>query len=152
MSALDVQETLEISLKKTGLDQIWVRHRPRLLSDNGSCYLSKDLKSFLDSKRIEHTRGSPYHPMTQGKIERYHRSMKNIVKLQNYYSPWELERELASFVEFYNHQRYHEALDNMTPADIYFGRQKEVLSKREEIKRRTLQQRRLHNLQAPVSV
>ena len=93
-----------------------------------------------------------YHPMTQGKIERYHRSMKNIVKLQNYYSPWELQRELASFVEFYNYQHYHEALDNMTPADVFFGRQKEVLDKREEIKRRTLQQRRLHNLQTSVSV
>ena len=152
MSALDVQETLQIALDKTGLEHVQVRHRPRLLSDNGSCYLSKDLKSFLDSKHMEHTRGAPYHPMTQGKIERYHRSMKNIVKLQNYYSPWELERELASFVEFYNHHRYHEALDNMTPADVFFGRQKEVLDKREEIKRRTLQQRRLHNLQAPVSV
>ena len=152
MSAMDVQETLQIALDKTGLGHVLVEHRPRLLSDNGSCYLSKDLKSFLDSKRMEHTRGAPYHPMTQGKIERYHRSMKNIVKLQNYYSPWELERELATFVEFYNHQRYHEALDNMTPADVFFGRQKEVLSKREKIKRRTLQQRRLHNAQAPVSV
>jgi transposase InsO family protein len=152
MSALDVQETLQIALDKTRLEHVQVRHRPRLLSDNGSCYLSKDLKSFLDSKRIEHTRGAPYHPMTQGKIERYHRSMKNIVKLQNYYSPWELERELASFVEFYNHQRYHEALDNMTPADVFFGRQKEVLDRRKEIKRRTLQQRHLHNAQAPVSV
>ena len=101
---------------------------------------------------MEHTRGALYHPMTQGKIERYHRSMKNIVKLQNYYSPWKLERELASFVEYYNHQRYHEALDNLTPADVYFGRQKEVLTKREEIKHRTLQQRRLLNAQAPMSV
>jgi len=152
MSAIDVQETLQIALDKTGLDHVQVMHRPRLLSDNGSCYLSKDLKSFLVSKHIEHTRGAPYHPMTQGKIERYHRSMKNIVKLQNYYSPWELERELASFVEYYNRQRYHEALDNMTPEDVFFGRQKEVLTKREEIKRRTLEKRRLHNLQAPVSV
>ena len=152
MSALDVQETLEIALKKNGLEHVQVRHRPRLLSDNGSAYLSKDLKSFLDSKHIEHTRGAPYHPMTQGKIERYHRSMKNIVKLQNYYSPWELERELASFVEFYNHKRYHEALDNLTPADVFFGREKEVFDRREEVKRRTLQQRRLHNSQAPVSV
>jgi putative transposase len=152
MSASDVQDTLQIALGKTGLDRVLVEHRPRLLSDNGSCYLSKDLKTFLESKHIEHTRGAPYHPMTQGKIERYHRSMKNIVKLQNYYSPWELEREIAAFVEYYNHHRYHEALDNLTPADVYFGRQKEVLIKREEIKIRTLQQRRLLNSQAPVSV
>ena len=152
MSALDVQDTLQIALDKTGLDRVLIEHRPRLLSDNGSCYLSKDLKMFLERKHIEHTRGAPYHPMTQGKIERYHRSMKSIVKLQNYYSPWELDREIASFVEYYNHQRYHESLDYLTPADVYFGRQKEVLGKREEIKIQTLQQRRLHNLQIQVSV
>ena len=152
MSAKDVQETLESALNKTGLDCALVEHRPRLLSDNGSCYVSKELKGFLQRKRIEHTRGAPYHPMTQGKIERYHRSMKNIVKLQNYYSPWELEREITNFVAYYNHQRYHESLDNLTPADVYFGREKEVLGKRERIKQRTLRERRLQNLQIPVSV
>ena len=57
---------------------------------------------------MTHTRGAPYHPMTQGKIERYHRSMKNVVKLAHYYSPWELERSIAQFVHHYNHERYHE--------------------------------------------
>ena len=152
MNAGDVQETLQAALDATGLDHILVEHRPRLLSDNGSCYLSKDLKTFLERKHIEHTRGAPYHPMTQGKIERYHRSMKNVVKLQNYYAPGELEHEIAAFVTYYNNQRYHESLDNLTPADTYFGNQKEVLNKREEIKLRTMQQRRLHNLQASASV
>ena len=152
MGAKDVQETLQIALDKTGLDQVLVEHRPRLLSDNGSCYVSKDLKDFLQQKKIEHTRGAPYHPMTQGKIERWHRSMKNIVKLQNYYSPWELEREIASFVTYYNHQRYHESLNNLTPSDVYHGREKEVLSKREQIKERTLIERRLQNVQTPMSV
>jgi transposase InsO family protein len=147
MNATDVQDTLQIALAKTGLDQVLVEHRPRLLSDNGSCYLSKDLKLFLERKHIEHTRGAPYHPMTQGKIERYHRSMKNIVNLQNYFLPGELESQIASFVSYYNNQRYHESLDNLTPADVYFGRTKEVLNKREKIKERTMRQRRLQNLQ-----
>ena len=90
---------------------------------------------------------TPYHTMTQGKIERYHRSMKNIVNLQNDFLPGELEAEIAIFVMYYNNQRYHESLDNVTPADVYFGRMKEVLSTRAEIKKRTLQQRRLQNLQ-----
>jgi transposase InsO family protein len=149
MNASDVQDTLQIALAKTGLDHVLVEHRPRLLSDNGSCYLSKDLKLFLQDKHIEHTRGAPYHPMTQGKIERYHRSMKNIVNLQNYFLPGELESQIASFVEYYNNQRYHESLDNLTPADVYFGRTKEVLTKREEIKQQTMQHRRLQNLQLP---
>ena len=86
--------------------------------------------------------------MTQGKIERYHRSMKNVVKLENYYSPWELERAIARFVEYYNHRRYHESLDNVTPAAMYHGRQRKVLDARERIKRETLRRRRMDNLTA----
>jgi len=149
MAATDVQETLLIALASTGLDQALVQHRPRLLSDNGSCYVSGELRTFLEQNHMEHTRSAPYHPMTQGKIERYHRSMKNIVNLQNFYFPTPLEIEIASFVKYYNHQRYHESLDNLTPADVYFGRAKEVLTKRDQIKKQTLQQRRLLNLQPP---
>jgi len=54
--------------------------------------------------------GSPYHPMTQGKIERWHRSMKNVIKLRNYNSPSELESAIAEWVEYYNHERFHESL------------------------------------------
>jgi putative transposase len=148
MASTDVQETLQVALDKTGLDHVLVEHRPRLLSDNGSCYVSKELQLFLDRKHLEHTRSAPHHPMTQGKIERYHRSMKNIVNLQNYFLPETLETEIASFVVSYNNQRYHESLDNLTPADVYFGKAQEVLRRRDEIKRKTLQQRRLHNLPA----
>lgn len=149
MSASDVQDTLLMALASTGLDQALVQHRPRLLSDNGSCYVSGELRTFLQAKKMEHTRSAPYHPMTQGKIERYHRSMKNIVNLQNYFLPSQLETEIASFVNYYNQQRYHESLDNLTPADVYFGRAKEVLSKRDQVKKQTMQQRRLQNLQLP---
>ena len=148
MNAGDVQETLEIALRRTGVDQINVHLRPRLLTDNGSCYLSHELDDYLRRRHIEHTRGAPYHPMTQGKIERYHRSMKNVVKLQNYYSPEELEREIADFVDYYNNRRYHESLDNLTPMDVFTGRAKEVLTRRAEIKKQTLQARRLQHLQA----
>jgi putative transposase len=134
-------------LKKAGLEEVCVRHRPRLLSDNGPAYLSKDLAAFLKIKDIEHIRGAPYHPMTQGKIERWHRTMKNVVKLQNYYSPSELEQAIAEFVAYYNNQRYHEAIDNLTPAAVYTGISKEVLTKREQIKQNTLADRRRFNLQ-----
>ena len=61
--------------------------------------------------QILHILGSPYHPQTQGKIERYHRSMKSIVKLDTCYYPWELEQAIANFVVYYNHQRYRESLE-----------------------------------------
>jgi putative transposase len=95
---------------------------------------------------MEHIHGRPYHPMTQGKIERYHRTMKNIVKLQNYYFPWDLEQEIKTFVDYYNHERVHESLDNMTPADVYYGRNKEIKDMRHIVKKQTLLQRRRKNL------
>ena len=142
MGSDDVEETLKMALDKAGLETARVRHRPRLLSDNGPAYLSKDLATFLHRKQMDHVRGAPYHPMTQGKIERWHRSMKNVVRLENYYSPSELEAAIGAFVKYYNNARYHEALDNLTPADVYFGRAEEVKGRRDEIKRRTLQLRR----------
>jgi len=149
MASTDVQETLEQALQSVGLAHVRVRHRPRLLSDNGPAYLSKDLAQFLTRRRIEHVRGAPFHPMTQGKIERYHRSMKNVVRLQNYYAPSELEQAIAEFVAFYNYERYHESLNNLTPADVYHGRTEEVLTRREHIKQQTLQHRRRQNLSWP---
>jgi transposase InsO family protein len=148
MQAGDVIETLELARARAGVDRVQVIHRPRLLSDNGPCYLSRELGAYLARHGMVHTRGAPYHPMTQGKIERYHRSLKNVVKLENHYTPWELERAVARFVEHYNHRRYHEALENVTPADVYFGRQAEILSRRERIKRATLKQRRRENRRA----
>ena len=87
MQASDVTETLDLA--RAGVDRVRVVHRPRLLSDNGPCYISQELADYLDTHGLTHTRGAPYHPMTQGKIERYHRSMKNVVKLEKYFSsPW----------------------------------------------------------------
>ncbi len=148
MGATDVTETLDEALAVTGVDQVRIKHRPRLLSDNGSAYLSGELREYLDKRRMAHTRGRPYHPQTQGKIERYHRTMKNVVKLENYYFPWELEAALRDFVTYYNNERYHESLDNVTPADAYFGRKYEVVSEREKIKKRTMRKRKKEYLAA----
>jgi len=123
-----------------------------LLSDNGPCYISQNLKEYLDYQGMEHTRSAPYHPQTQGKIERYHRSMKNIIKLQNYYLPGELEYEIDKFVKYYNNERYHESLNNVTPADKYFGNDKQILSKRDRIKRETMKLRKYYNLKQYVAV
>jgi len=148
MGTADVKSTLDIARERTGItEQIIVKHRPRLLSDNGSSFVSKALSRYLDTYKIKHVRGAPYHPQTQGKIERYHRSMKNIVKLDNFYFPWDLEQAIADFVDYYNNQRYHEALDNLIPADVYFGRAEEVKARRVETKYKTLQERRNFNLQ-----
>ena len=83
--------------------------------------------------------------MTQGKIERYHRSVKNILLLENYHSPDELVEQIDLFVEYYNNQRYHEALNNLTPFDVYWGNSREITARRQKIRKTTMLQRRRHN-------
>jgi transposase InsO family protein len=143
-AAADVKRSLEQAIAITGVSHVDVINRPRLLSDNGSCYVAKELASYLEDQGIGHTRSKPYHPQTQGKIERYHRSLKNIIELDNYWLPDELRDQIGAFVDYYNNRRYHEALNNLTPADVYFGRAQVILDKRERTKRRTMKQRRLH--------
>jgi len=145
MKTEDVTETLNLALQASGLDQVHVAHRPRLLSDNGSSYISGDLATWLGDHNIEHVRGAPFHPQTQGKIERWHQTLKNRILLENYYLPGELEAKIAAFVEHYNHRRYHESLGNLTPADVYSGRATKILRERERLKRLTIQNRRLQH-------
>jgi transposase InsO family protein len=147
MNAKDAERTLKLALSKAEIEKVKVYHKPCLLSDNGPAYHSKELAEFLKERRIKHIHGSPYRPMTQGKIERWHRSMKNVIKLQHYYSPSELEIEISAWVEYYNNQRYHESLHNVTPADVYFGRDKEIIKKRNRLKEQTLALRRQQHLQ-----
>jgi putative transposase len=148
MKAEDVMDTLDLALTASGCDQARVAHKPRLLSDNGSSYIAGDLAKWLDDRSMEHVRGAPYHPQTQGKIERWHQTLKNRILLENYYLPGDLEAQIEAFVEHYNHHRYHESLRNLTPADVYFGRGQAILLERERIKRKTIEHRRLQHRKA----
>ena len=149
MRASDVTETIELALTASGCEQAIVQHKPRLLSDNGSCYISGELAEWMQKQEMEHIRGAPFHPQTQGKIERWHQTMKNRILLENYYLPGNLEQQIGAFVDHYNNHRYHESLNNVTPADVYFGRDKDILRERKKIKKQTIQYRRLqHQRQA----
>jgi putative transposase len=152
MGTVDAQRVLDQAIATAGVDHVTVWHRPRLLTDNGSCFIAREFGEYLSGHGIKHVRTQPSHPMTQGKIERYHRSMKNVIRLENYYSPEELKAQLTAFVEHYNNRRYHEALDNVTPADVYTGRDRAIRERRERIKRRTLRLRRRQNRQMATAV
>jgi len=140
MKAGDVKTTLDEALTAFDIPKY---KRPKLLSDNGSCYISGELAEYLQGQNISHIRGRPLHPQTQGKIERYHRSMKNVIKLNNYFSPEQLERKLGEFVYYYNYKRYHESLQNLTPAEIYYGNAESKLKQRRITKSRTLKARKM---------
>ena len=145
MRAEDVTDTLELALTASGCDQAHVLHKPRLLSDNGPSYIAGELADYIHANAMSHVRGAPMHPQTQGKIERWHQTLKNRILLENYFLPGDLEFQIKAFVEYYNHQRYHESLNNVTPADAYFGRAEAIIQQRERIKRQTLEHRRLQH-------
>ena len=98
MKADDVTATLEMALDASGVGKAKVVHRPRLLSDNGSSYVSDDLAKWMQRHDMAHVRGAPYHPMTQGKIERWHQTLKNRILLENYYLPGDLQNQIETFV------------------------------------------------------
>ena len=125
------------------LDQANVAHKPRLLLDNGASYIFEDLANYIKDNRMSHVRGAPYHPQTQGKIERWHQTLKNRILLENYFLPGDLEYQIESFVQHYNHERYHESFNNVTPADVYFGPAQSIINRREKIKQKTIEHRRL---------
>ncbi len=140
MKVQDVKRTIARAIVKA---KIKSKQRPRLLSDNGSCYIASELKNYLkENYDMDQVHGRPMHPQTQRKIERYHRTMKNVVKLDNYYYPEELVRALEIFVNTYNNERYHESLKNLTPADVYYGRGDFILNEIEKIKQKSLKKRK----------
>ena len=145
MKTGDVTDTLQLALTASGCASVRVRHKLRLLSDNGSSYISGDLAQWLEAAGIDHVRGAPNHPQTQGKIERWHQTLKNRILLENYFLPGDLEAHIGRFVEHYNYHRYHESLKNLTPADVYFGRGQTILLQRERTKRATISNRRLQH-------
>lgn len=145
MKTSDVTDTLDLALLASGCDQVNVVHKPRLLSDNGASYISGELADWLDDKGMDHVRGAPYHPQTQGKIERWHQTLKNRILLDNYFFPEDLKLQIEAFVDHYNHHRYHESINNLTPADVYFGRGQTILQRRERIKQNTIETRRLQH-------
>jgi RNA-directed DNA polymerase len=146
MTSASISEVVEQAVEWTGMKDVLVEDRTKLVSDNGSSYLSRAFEDYLRMLRIRHIRCSPHHPQTNGKIERFHETLKARLNLLVYTSPDELRRAMAEFIEFYNQRRYHEGIGNVTPADVYYGRREEILKRREEQKQQTLYERFQYNL------
>lgn len=137
-------EVVEEACKEARIKYAPLEHKEtvRLVTDRGAALLSKPFGQYLEARGIGHIIASPYHPQTNGKIERFHRSAKEQVNLVVWESPDELKGEVKKFIDFYNEVRYHEALGNVTPDDVYFGRRNSVLNKRKNLKKETLNRRK----------
>ena len=132
-----------VPVDRTGMDQVPIEDRTKLLSDNGPGYVSRAFRDYLGMVGIKHILATPFHPQTNGKLERYHQTLKRDVNQLP--SPSDLEAAIVAFVSYYNYRRYHKALGNVTPSDVLRGRREEILQRRREVLAQTIQRRRQHN-------
>jgi putative transposase len=142
MSANSLIEVVQGAVDTTGMTDVPVEDRTRLLSDNGAGYVSRAFRDYLNLVGIGHILAAPYHPQTNGKVERYQQSLKRAVNQLPYELPSHLEKAIADFVDYYNYRRYHKALSNMTPADVLYGRREAILQHRKEVQIQTINRRR----------
>ena len=145
MSANSLIEVIQEAIDATGMTDIPVEDRTRLLSDNGAGYVSRAFRDYLHLVGIRHILAAPFHPQTNGKLERYHQTIKREVNQVPYEFPGQLEGAIANFVEYYNFHRYHKALGDITPTDVLHGRREQILQSRKEVKEQTIQHRRDYN-------
>ena len=145
MSADSLIEVVQEAVDATGMTDVPIEDRTKLLSDNGAGYVSKAFRDYLRLVGIGHILAAPFHPQTNGKVERYQQSLKHEVNQLPYELPSQLEKAIADFVGYYNDRRYHKALGDVTTADVLYGRREQILQRRKEVRIQTLNQRRDYN-------
>ena len=138
-------EVVQDAVDRTGMDRVPITDRTRLLSDNGPGYVSRAFRDYLGMVGIRHILAAPFHPQTNGKLERYHQTLKRDVNQVPYELPSDLEAAIVAFVSYYNYRRYHKALGNVTPSDVLRGRREDILRRRREVQVQTIERRRQHN-------
>jgi transposase InsO family protein len=145
MSANSLIEVIQEAVDATGMTEVLVEDRTKLLSDNGAGYVSRAFRDYLRLVGIGHILAAPFHPQTNGKVERYQQSLKREVNQIPYEAPSQLDKAITDFVDYYNYRRYHKAIGDVTPADVLYGRREQILQRRKEVQIQTINRRRNYN-------
>jgi transposase InsO family protein len=145
MAGRSLEDVVQQAVDLTGMTDVPLEDRTVLLSDNGAGYISQQFNAYLRLVGIRHITAAPFHPQTNGKIERYHRTLKGEINQVPHETPGELKEAIRGFIEYYNYRRYHEGLGNVTPYDVYTGKHHEIIQRRKEARSRTSEERRDYN-------
>src|SRR5207248_3814102 len=106
--------------------------RPRIISDNGPQFIAKDFKEFIRISGMTHVKTSPYYPQSNGKIDRWHKSLKGeCIRPGTPLSLEDARRLVAAYVEHYNDVRLNSATGYITPKDMLVGRQQDIHAERD---------------------
>jgi len=138
MKAEDVKRTVNRAITTA---KVKTKQKPKFLSDKGVCYVLNEVKMYLkDQLKMKQVHGKPMHPQTQGKIERYHKTMKNVVKLNHFYHREELTQELNEFVENYNNNKVSRAFKKLNTSrcimvDLIKYLNKELLLNKKQLRK-----------------
>ena len=151
MTSDSLIQVAQLAIDATGMTEVPLEDRTRPLSDDGPGYVSRAFRDYLGLVGIRRILPAPYHPQTNGKLERYHQSIKQDVNQVPYEVPGDLEVATLGFVDYYNHRRYHKALSNVTPDDVLKGRREGISIRRREVKARTSRWCKRYNRQRRVS-
>ncbi len=126
MKELDIEAIVQYAKEQ------YPEARPRIISDNGPQFIANDFKSFVRLSGMTHVRTSPYYPQSNGKIERYHRTLKSdCIRTKCPLSLEEAKRVVKQFVSDYNDRRLHSAIGYITPSDMLAGKQKAIHEERD---------------------
>ena len=145
MTSDSLIQVVQLAIDATGMTEAPLADRTRPLSDNGSGYVYRAFRDYLGLVGIRHILAAPYHPQTNGKLERYHQSVKREVNQVPYEVPGDLEVAIAGFEDYYNNRRYHKTLGNVIPDDVLKGRRDGILIRKREVKAQALQWRQRYN-------
>ena len=145
MTSDSLIEVVQEAVDRTGMDQVQITARTRLLSDNGPVYVLRAFRDCLGMVGIKHILATPFHPQTNGKLEHCHQTLKRDVNQLPYEMPSDLEAAIVAFASYCNYRRYHKALGNVTPSDVLKGRRQAILRRRKEVQAQTIERRRQHN-------
>jgi putative transposase len=145
MTGSFLEDVVQQAVGFTNMTYVLVEDQSVLLSDNSAGYITKQFNQYLRPVGIRHITASLFHPQTNGKIERYQRTLKVEIKQVPYDMLRELKEAIRAFIDYYNYRCYHEGLGNVTPYDVYMGGHLEIIRKRKEIESRKLSARKVHN-------
>jgi transposase-like protein len=146
LSKNDTEQLVNTALWNSGLKKIRVKYQARLLTGNSSKLFIDRLKGFLYDFDLKNIHGNSSNARFVRKIDGTVQPKKNIIYLNNYYLPGDLENQIQRFIDYYNNECYLKAFNNLTPSNIYHGKNKTIQQQRQKIKEKTLLMRKIRNL------